>query len=541
VALSAFKKTNFVYGRLIVAILVNLKAERALITPEGRCALYRRKIMFDAEQRAFVAVAGDNEICLVARMANRHGLITGATGTGKTVTLQTLAETFSAMGVPVFASDVKGDLSGVAAAGGNKAGVVKRVEAYGLEARGFTFRPFPIQFWDVFGQQGVPIRARLADMGPLLLGRLLRLNETQTAVLHLIFAIARDESLELIDLKDLKKVLAYAVANAVKFSAAYGHIAPSSVGAVQRGLTALEQEDAELFFGEPELNICDLLRRENGMGVINILASDKLMLRPATYTAFLLWLLTRLFEALPEVGDADFPKLVFFFDEAHLLFNDAPKALLEKVEQVVRLIRSKGVGIYFISQTPADIPDSVLGQLGNRVQHALRAYTPNDIKALKAAARSFRVNPSLDAQTAIAELGIGEALISFLDADGIPRPAERAFILPPQGQIGPLDTAARRAMTQSSPAWRRYGQPVDRTSAYEVLQRDPDGLLSAKERAAREKAATQERKAEERARLREERQERREAIQTASFWNSLIRSFVAPFVRQIIRSLLRRR
>jgi DNA helicase HerA-like ATPase len=497
--------------------------------------------MFDPKAGALVALAGDKEIRLVPGMANRHGLITGATGTGKTVTLQTLAETFSAMGVPVFAADVKGDLSGVAAAGGGRESVVRRVESYGLAWKGFSFRAFPAQFWDVFGEQGAPVRARLADMGPLLLGRLLRLNDTQSAVLRLIFAIARDESLELVDGKDLRKVLEYASAHAAKFSAAYGNIAPASVGAVQRGLTALEEESAGLFFGEPDLRVEDLLRTENGLGVINILAADKLMLRPAAYAAFLLWLLTRLFEALPEVGDADKPRMVFFFDEAHLLFSDAPKALLEKVEQVVRLIRSKGVGIYFLSQAPADIPDSVLGQLGNRVQHALRAYTPKDRKALKAAAQSFRANPALDTEAAIAELGVGEALVSFLDAGGVPQPVERAFILPPQGQIGPLNRAAREALIRSSPGWLHYGRAVDRTTAYETLMGNPDSLRSEKERAAGEKAAAAERRAEEAARLRAEKKERREAEKAGNFWAGLAKSVAAPLIRRGLASLFRRR
>ncbi|MDR2076459.1 MAG: DUF853 domain-containing protein [Desulfovibrio sp.] len=506
--------------------------------------------MYAAAQGALVAIAGDREIRLVPAMANRHGLITGATGTGKTVTLQTLAETFSAMGTPVFASDVKGDLSGLAASGGGRESVVRRVEAYGLKGKGFAFRAFPAQFWDVFGQQGAPARTRVADMGPLLLGRLLRLNDTQTAVLRLIFSIAREESLELLDLKDLKRILEYSSANAAKFSAAYGSIAPQSVGTIQRALAALEEEGAELFFGEPELRLEDLLRTEGGLGVVNILAADKLMLRPAAYTAFLLRLLSGLFETLPEVGDADKPRLVFFFDEAHLLFRDAPKALLEKVEQVVRLIRSKGVGVWFISQTPADIPDSILGQLGNRVQHALRAYTPKDRKALRVAAQSFRANPALDAETAIAELGVGEALVSFLDAGGVPRPVERAFILPPEGQIGPLDPETRACLLRSSPGWLRYAQPLDRTSAYEILARN--GARSekelaarekaeAKERAAREKAEAKKRRAEETARLRAEKEERREAERGRGFWLGLARSVAAPLIRRGLASLLKKR
>jgi DNA helicase HerA-like ATPase len=356
-----------------------------------------------------------------------------------------------------------------------------------------------------------------------------------------VFSIARDKSLELVDLKDLKKILEYVSANAATFSSTYGNIAASSVGAVQRGLAAFEQEGAEAFFGEPELRIEDLLQTDNGLGVINILASDKLMLHPATYTAFLLRLLTGLFETLPEVGDPDKPRLVFFFDEAHLLFNDASSALLEKVEQVIRLIRSKGVGIYFISQTPADIPDSILGQLGNRVQHALRAYTPKDRKAVKVAAQSFRVNPALDTETVISELGVGEALVSFLDAGGIPAPVERAFILPPQGQIGPLDKAAREAMIRSSPGWERYARPLDRTTAYEILTQDPDSTRSEKERAAREKAQARERGQEDAARLRAEKQEQSEARRARRVWTDLARSVFAPLIRQLVASLFKRR
>ncbi len=504
--------------------------------------------MLDTDKNAFVALAGTTEIHLLPKMANRHGLITGATGTGKTVTLQTLAETFSQMGVPVFAADVKGDLSGVAATGGNKESVLKRVESYGLQEKGFAFQAFPVQFWDVFGERGAPVRATVADMGPLLLGRLLALNETQAAVLTVVFKIAKDEGLELVDLKDLRKVLEYAAANAFKFSATYGNIATASVGAVQRGIVALEQEGAENFFGEPALNLDDLIQTEGGKGVINILAADKLMNSPRVYTTFLLWLMTRLFDLLPEVGDPDKPKLIFFFDEAHLVFSDAPKALLEKVEQVIRLIRSKGVGIYFISQSPSDIPDSVLGQLGNRVQHALRAYTPKEQKAVKVAAQSFRANPAFDVETVIGELATGEALVSFLDAKGAPQPVERAFILPPQGQIGPLDEAARAAMLQSSPVCRHYSRMLDRETAYERLSADPEKTMSAGERAAVKKAEEKARKDEERvrkeeekARLQAEKQEQREAEQSKRFWGGVAKSVFVPVVRGLFSSLLKRR
>ena len=497
--------------------------------------------MYDKDNRAFVALAGETELCLISRMANRHGLITGATGTGKTVTLQNLAETFSAMGVPVFAADVKGDLSGVAAKGGNKESVVKRVASFGLADKGFEFQAFPVQFWDLFGEQGAPVRATVADMGPLLLGRLLALNDTQTAVLTVVFKLAEDKGLALIDLKDLQKTLEYAGSNASALSLVYGNLPTQSIGAIQRALVALEHQGGDHFFGEPALDIADLMRNENGKGVINILASDKLMGNPVMYSTFLLWLLSRLFDVLPEVGDPDKPKLVFFFDEAHLLFNDPPRALLEKIEQVVRLIRSKGVGVYFISQSPADIPDSVLGQLGNRVQHALRAYTPKDQKSVKAAAASFRPNPAFDTATVIAELGTGEALVSFLDEKGAPRQVERAMILPPEGQIGPLDSAAREAMIRSSLVYRVYAQRVDRESAYEILSAKLAATESDKDRKAREKAEEKVRREEEKTRAATEKEAKRDERESRRFWSGVAKSIVAPLARQVLGSLFKRR
>ncbi len=506
--------------------------------------------MFDSEKRAFIAVSGNGDLCLVPGMANRHGLITGATGTGKTVTLQTLAETFSQMGVPVFAADVKGDLSGVAARGGNKDSIVRRAESYRLADRGFAFQGFPVQFWDVLGEQGAPVRATIADMGPLLLSRLLALNDTQAAVLTLVFKVAAEEKLELIDLKDLRRTLEYAGNNTGRLSGAYGNISAASIAAIQRGLLTLEEGGAGAFFGEPSLTIDDLIRTAEGKGVVNILASDRLMNFPKVYTTFLLWLMTRLFDVLPEAGDPDRPKLVFFFDEAHLLFDDAPKVLLEKIEQVVRLIRSKGVGIYFISQSPADIPDSVLGQLGNRVQHALRAYTPKDQKAVKVAAQTFRANPAFDTEKVISELGIGEALVSFLDEKGVPQRVERAFILPPQGQIGPLDRAERDRITRNSLVYRYYAQAQDRESAYERLADRPDAGLSEKERAARdrqeakeraerEKAEEKARKEEERARIAQEKQEERQTTEQKRLWTGVAKSVFIPIIRQIIGGFLK--
>lgn len=492
--------------------------------------------MFDNQQRPYIAISADKEVCMEMKMANRHGLITGSTGTGKTVTLQTLAETFSQAGVPVFAADVKGDLSGVAAVGGNKESVVKRVEQYKLADKGFKFQAFPVQFWDVFGEQGIPVRATIEDMGALLLARLLNLNDTQSAVLTIIFKIAKDNDWELIDLKDLKKMLEYVGSDTSKFISAYGNISVASIGAIQRGLITLEQGGVGQFFGEPSLNIDDLIQTENGKGVINILASDKLMNSPKVYSTFLLWLMTKLFEVLPEVGDPDKPKLVFFFDEAHLLFNDAPKILLEKIAQVVRLIRSKGVGIYFISQSPSDIPDSVLGQLGNRVQHALRAYTPKDQKALKVAAQTFRSNPAYDSEKAISELGTGEALVSFLDAKGVPEPVERAFILPPEGQIGPLDETVRNKMIKSSVLYRFYAEAKDRTTAYEKLGEELDNAANAKEQLKEDKEKDKLDKQKQQEAKRSGSQTKRDIFRV---FLSVFSGLIIPILRQFINSSIK--
>lgn len=492
--------------------------------------------MFDNQQRPYIAISADKEVCMEMKMANRHGLITGSTGTGKTVTLQTLAETFSQAGVPVFAADVKGDLSGVAAVGGNKESVVKRVEQYRLADKGFKFQAFPVQFWDVFGEQGIPVRATIEDMGALLLARLLNLNDTQSAVLTIIFKIAKDNDWELIDLKDLKKMLEYVGSDTSKFISAYGNISVASIGAIQRGLITLEQGGVGQFFGEPSLNIDDLIQTENGKGVINILASDKLMNSPKVYSTFLLWLMTKLFEVLPEVGDPDKPKLVFFFDEAHLLFNDAPKILLEKIAQVVRLIRSKGVGIYFISQSPSDIPDSVLGQLGNRVQHALRAYTPKDQKALKVAAQTFRSNPAYDTEKAISELGTGEALVSFLDAKGVPEPVERAFILPPEGQIGPLDETVRNKMIKSSVLYRFYAEAKDRTTAYEKLGEELDNAANAKEQLKEDKEKDKLDKQKQQEAKRSGSQTKRDIFRVLL---SVFSGLIIPILRQFINSSIK--
>ena len=467
--------------------------------------------MFDNSKRAFIAINDESEVCLIPKMANRHGLITGATGTGKTVTLQTLSETFSEMGVPVFAADMKGDLSGVAKVGGNKESVNKRVDGYNLKDKGFEYKPFPVRFWDVFGEQGHPVRTTVTSMGPLLLERLLGLNETQGAILTMAFKIADDNNLLILDLKDLQKMLQFIGDNRKDFTTKYGNISPASIGAIQRGLMRLESEGADKFFGEPNLEITDFIQTEQGKGVINILAADKLMNSPRVYTTFLLWLLDDLYETLPEVGDLEKPKLVFFFDEAHLLFNDMPNSLLEKVEQIVRLIRSKGVGVYFCTQNPADIPQTILGQLGNRVQHALRAYTPNDQKAVKVAANTFRANPKFDTEEAITQLNTGEALVSFLDEKGAPQMVERANILPPQGQIGPITIGERDQIIRGSLIYGVYEQLIDRESAYEILSQKQDLLAEERRMAAEEKERIRIQKEEEKAAREAERAERAEA------------------------------
>ncbi|WP_374428739.1 helicase HerA-like C-terminal domain-containing protein [Ideonella dechloratans] len=405
---------------------------------------------------------------LLPALANRHGLITGATGTGKTITLQTLAENFSKIGVPVFMADVKGDLTGISQAGqiGDKLAAI-------LKERGLASpeaMACPTTLWDVFGEQGHPVRATISDMGPLLLSRMLALNETQAGVLNLVFKIADDHGLALLDLKDLRAMLQYVGDNGSQFTTEYGNVSAASIGAIQRGLLQIEQQGGDQFFGEPMLNITDFMQTVDGQGVVNILAADKLMNAPRLYATFLLWMLSELFETLPEVGDLDKPKLVFFFDEAHLLFKDAPDALVERIELVVRLVRSKGVGVYFVTQNPLDVPDTVLGQLGNRVQHALRAFTPRDQKAVKSAADTMRANPGLDIATAITELGVGEALISFLDAKGRPSVTQRVFVLPPGSQIGPISPVQRQALIQGSLVAGVYEKAVDRESAYEKLK-----------------------------------------------------------------------
>jgi DNA helicase HerA-like ATPase len=412
---------------------------------------------------------GDSPLCLLPQMANRHGLVAGATGTGKTVTLQVMAEAFSNIGVPVFAADVKGDLSGISQAGTDNPKIADRVKK--LQLSTFSFAACPATFWDVFGEQGHPVRATISEMGPLLIARLLNLNDTQESVLALVFKIADDNGLLLLDLKDLQAILQYVGDHAKDFQTQYGNISAASIGSIQRGLVAIQQQGGEKFFGEPALNLDDLIQTDtNGHGIVNILAADKLIQNPKVYATFLLWLLTALFEKLPEVGDPEKPKLVFFFDEAHLLFSDLPKVIEDKVVQVVRLIRSKGVGVYFVTQNPLDVPERVLGQLSNRVQHALRAFTPVDQKAVKAAAETFRTNPKLDVAKAITELEVGEALVSFLDEKGMPGVVQSALVCPPHSQIGPITPEQRKQLIQTSVVAGVYENAVDRESAYEKLK-----------------------------------------------------------------------
>ena len=435
--------------------------------------------MLDKERGLYVAHSANGPISILGKMANRHGLIAGATGTGKTVTLQVLAETFCQAGVPCFMADMKGDLSGISQAGTLSGFIEKRLPEFGISNP--EFQSCPVRFFDVYGEQGHPMRSTISRMGPEMLGRLMDLNETQTGVLNIVFRIADENGLLLIDLKDLRAMLNFVGQNAAEYTTRYGNVTSASVGAIQRALLQLENQGADKFFGEPDFDIYDLLQCEGGKGIMNVLAADKLMLQPKLYSTFLLWLLSELYSTLPEVGDMDLPKLVFFFDEAHMLFEGTSKALTEKIEQVIRLIRSKGVGIYFITQSPTDIPENILGQLGNRVQHALRAYTPKDQKAVKVAAETFRANPAFNTYDTLLELGTGEALVSFLDEKGIPSVVERAKILFPLSQIGAISEAQRTQVINRSRLYGRYDHPVDRESAYEII-------TAATEEAERQKA-----------------------------------------------------
>jgi DNA helicase HerA-like ATPase len=445
--------------------------------------------MYTKDHGLYVAHGPNGPISICGKMANRHGLIAGATGTGKTVTLQVLAETFCQAGVPCFMADMKGDLSGISQTGAMSGFIEKRCAEFGIENP--EFGPCPVRFFDVYGEQGHPMRTTVSNMGPQLLSRLLQLNETQEGILNIVFRIADDRGLLLLDLKDLRSMLNYVAENAKQYTASYGNITAQSVGAIQRALLTLENQGADKFFAEPSFDIYDLLQCEQGKGVMNVLAADKLMLQPKLYSTFLLWLLTELYAQLPEVGDMDLPKLVFFFDEAHMLFDETSKALVDKIEQVVRLIRSKGVGVYFVTQSPTDIPEEILGQLGNRVQHALRAFTPKDQKAVKTAAETFRANPEFKTADAIMELGTGEALVSFLDEKGAPSVVERAKILFPLSQIGAVTEGQRGQIINQSRLYGKYDKIVDRESAFEVLMEEAEAALKAEQEAAEAAAAAE--------------------------------------------------
>ncbi|MDO5562050.1 MAG: DUF853 family protein [Synergistaceae bacterium] len=473
------------------------------------------------EGKIYIAKS-DKQIYLMPEMANRHGLIAGATGTGKTISLKVLAESFSDMGVPVFLTDIKGDLAGMCRPGVDSEDMQKRIAKFGLAPLGFTYKEYPTCFWDIYGEAGHSVRATISEMGPLLLARLLDLNDTQAGVLSIVFRVADDRGLLLLDLKDLRSMLNYVAENAKEFTLQYGNIAAQSVGAIQRSLLMLEDEGGDIFFGEPALQINDWIRTDSaGRGMINILHCVKLFQHSSLYATFLLWMLSELFEALPEVGDPKKPRMVFFFDEAHLLFNDAPKVLLQKIEQVVRLIRSKGVGVYFITQNPKDVPDTILAQLGNRIQHALRAYSPAEQKVVRAAAETFRVNPAFDTEEAITQLGTGEALVSFLQLDGTPSVVERAFILPPQSKMGDIDDATRKEVIAMSPIGPKYDTIVDRDSAYEYImakykrdtaekEDEENRIKQLKEEKEQAKLDAAREKEEERERIRAEKQAEKE-------------------------------
>ncbi len=474
------------------------------------------------------------------KLANRHGLVAGATGTGKTVTLQIMAEGFSNAGVPVFAADVKGDLSGIAAAGVTKSFLTQR--AKDIDFDDYTFDAFPVIFWDLFGRQGHPIRTTISEMGPLLIARLLGLNETQEGVLNIAFRVADEEGLALLDMKDLRALMVNVAERSKELTTEYGNVSKQSVGSIQRRLLTLEEQGGESFFGEPALDIADLMRTtRDGRGMINILAADELMMSPQLYATFLLWLLSELFEELPEVGDPEKPRLVFFFDEAHLLFDSAPKALLQKVEQVVRLIRSKGVGVYFVTQNPLDVPDTVLGQLGNRVQHALRAFTPRDQKAVKAAAETFRPNKDFDAFAAITELGVGEALVSTLEKKGRPSIVQRTLIRPPSSRLGPLKKKERKEVIANSPVLGLYDEAKDRESAYEILTKRTEQKAKAEEEQRelekREKAAKRNRVTIPKQPARKRRSSRRQST-TETLAKSIARTVGTQIGRALMRGIL---
>ncbi len=516
-------RTGFAFPEVLLALVAAYARPLAIGAAQDRAPPAGKEATM--ETSPLTVAVGEKPLGISPRMANRHGLVAGATGTGKTVTLRVLAEAFSELGVPVFLADVKGDLSGMAAAGGDHPKVAERAAALGLS--GFAFGPSPVVFWDVWGEQGHPIRTTISEMGPLLLAQLLELNDTQAGVLTAAFRVADDQGLLLLDLKDLRAMVQFVGDHAGELRTEYGHLSAASVGAIQRRLLALEEQGADRFFGEPALDLFDLLQTaDGGRGVVNVLAADRLIRSPKLYATLLLWLLAELFEQLPEVGDPEKPRLVFFFDEAHLLFDDAPKALRDKVEQVVRLIRSKGVGVYFVTQTPLDLPDEVLGQLGNRFQHALRAFTPRDQKAVRAAAQTFRANPGLDVEAAISELGVGEALVSVLDPRGAPTPVERALVCPPRSRLRPMSPEERGEVVRRSVLFGHYERAVDRESAYEKL------TARAQETAARQ-AEEREGQAAGKAPSGGGRQGMVEA-----FAKSAVRAIGSQLGRQIIRGVL---
>lgn len=485
----------------------------------------------------YVAHSSAGPIHLIGKMANRHGLIAGATGTGKTVTLQVLAETFSQAGVPCFMADMKGDLSGISQVGGLSGFIEKRCVEFGIDPSALSFEGCPVRFYDVYGEQGHPMRTTIADMGAMLLARLMELNDTQTGVLTLAFRIAEDEQLPLIDMQDLRLMLDYVAKNSDRYSTTYGNVSTATIGAIQRSLLTLSDQGADKFFGEPAFDIFDLLQTENGRGVMNILAADRLMLQPKLYSTFLLWLLTSIFEKMPEVGDMELPKMVFFFDEAHMLFKDTSKALTDKIEQIVRLIRSKGIGIYFISQSPSDLPEAILGQCGNRIQHALRAFTPKDQAAVKAAAQTFRPNPAFSTEREILELGTGEALVSLLDEKGAPSMVERAKILFPLSQIGAITEEQRKEINDTSRIAGKYDTAINRESAAEKIIRQREQALAAEEKAAAEKVEAE-------AKQKEEKQQKQSKKASkgilATVATTAITYFAKTFATQLARNITKK-
>ena len=502
------------------------------------------------DNQLYVAHSSEGPIHLIGKMANRHGLIAGATGTGKTVTLQVLAETFSQAGVPCFMADMKGDLSGISQTGGLSKFIEKRCAEWGMDTATLKFEGCPVRFYDVFGEQGHPMRTTIEKMGAMLLARLMDLNETQTGILTLTFRIAKDEKLPLIDMKDLRLMLDYVAKNAGRYSTTYGNISAASIGAIQRSLLALSEQGGDQFFGEPAFDIYDLLQTEGGRGVMNILAADKLMLQPKLYSTFLMWLLTEIYDKMPEIGDMELPKMVFFFDEAHMLFKDTSKALTDKIEQIVRLIRSKGIGVYFISQSPSDLPESILGQCGNRVQHALRAFTPKDQASVRSAAQTFRPNPAFKTEQEILELGTGEALVSFLDEKGAPSMVQKTKILFPLSQIGAITDEQRYSILQSSRISGKYESKVDRESAFEQImkQREASAKQAEEEKRqkeeekARKEAQKEEekrRKEEEKRRKEEEKEKKRSSAKTKSIFATVIGTAVTYFAKTVATQLAR--